>query len=101
MMEKYEGMCTLEGKQDKVGVQATLKECGDLVWYVQAAALELGFSFLELIKKGLVELLSYVLSVILNLKGSKMGFRDVMKMNYDKITSRKKRGTLKGDGDNR
>lgn len=48
------------------------KEAGDILWYLAALARELGISL-----------------------------EDIARMNIDKITSRQKRGTLHGEGDNR
>lgn len=48
------------------------KELGDVTWYVTALARDLGYTL-----------------------------EDILQMNYDKIMSRKERGALKGDGDER
>ncbi len=48
------------------------KEAGDILWYLSALARELG-----------------------------MSLDDIARLNIDKITSRQKRGTLHGNGDNR
>lgn len=52
--------------------QALLSELGDPLWYITSLATDLGFSL-----------------------------QDVVDKNYEKLTSRKERGVLKGDGDNR
>jgi NTP pyrophosphatase (non-canonical NTP hydrolase) len=49
-----------------------VKELGDILWYVSATATELGYTL-----------------------------DDVAKMNLEKLQSRKERGTLEGNGDNR
>lgn len=48
------------------------KELGDVLWYVAACAIEIGFTF-----------------------------EDIAQLNADKLLSRLERGTIKGSGDNR
>ncbi len=52
--------------------QALLKELGDPLWYITSMAADLGYTL-----------------------------QDVVDANYEKLTSRKERGVLKGSGDNR
>ena len=61
-----------EGKVSKADLAELKKELGDVVWYVAVLAHSLGLSFEE-----------------------------VMKLNVEKLASRKKRGVIKGRGDNR
>lgn len=49
-----------------------LKECGDVMWYLASLADDLGYTL-----------------------------QDLVDMNIEKLSSRKDRGVLKGDGDNR
>lgn len=51
---------------------ALLKELGDPLWYITSMAADLGFTL-----------------------------QDVVDANYEKLTSRKERGVIKGSGDNR
>lgn len=63
----------LRGDSDGVlDVPALMKELGDPLWYIASAADDLGFTL-----------------------------QDVVNINVDKLSSRKERGVLKGDGDNR
>lgn len=49
-----------------------VKELGDVLWYITSLAVDLGYNL-----------------------------EDVAKMNVDKLKSRRERGVVKGDGDNR
>jgi NTP pyrophosphatase (non-canonical NTP hydrolase) len=60
------------GQVSEADKQELAKEIGDVLWYLAVFADQLGFSF-----------------------------NDVAQQNLDKLQSRKKRGVLKGSGDNR
>lgn len=60
------------GDYDELPREALALELGDVLWYVAACAKELQYTL-----------------------------RQIADMNLDKLNSRKKRGTLQGDGDNR
>jgi NTP pyrophosphatase (non-canonical NTP hydrolase) len=61
-----------DGKHIPVDRNAILKELGDVVFYAITIARYYGFTFM-----------------------------DILKANYDKLTSRRERGTERGSGDNR
>jgi NTP pyrophosphatase (non-canonical NTP hydrolase) len=61
-----------DGVVSEEDLQLLKKELGDVVWYIAVLAHSLGLSFEE-----------------------------VMKLNVDKLASRKKRGVIRGQGDNR
>lgn len=61
----------LRGDRD-LDKEALLKELGDPLWYIASLADDLGYSL-----------------------------QDVVDANVEKLTSRKERGVIKGDGDNR
>lgn len=61
-----------DGKVSKEDLAELKKELGDVVWYIAVLAHSLGLSLEE-----------------------------VMQLNVDKLASRKKRGVIKGQGDNR
>ncbi len=61
-----------EGKISKEDLDELAKELGDVVWYIAVMAHSLGLSF-----------------------------DDIMQRNVEKLKSRKARGTITGEGDNR
>jgi NTP pyrophosphatase (non-canonical NTP hydrolase) len=61
-----------DGKISKEDLQELAKELGDVVWYIAVLAHSLGISF-----------------------------DDIMQRNVDKLQSRKARGVITGEGDNR
>lgn len=61
-----------QGKPTKEDLDEIAKELGDVVWYIAVMADSLGYSF-----------------------------DDIMQRNVDKLKSRKARGVIKGQGDNR
>ena len=73
VLEKWKKIVAYKnGKVTTEDLEGLKKELGDVVWYVAVMADSLGLSLSE-----------------------------VMEFNVEKLTSRKKRGTQKGEGDNR